>query len=373
MFRLARPRVAESLDGLKADMASDQTGSVDYERLMRLLDMNGISPLAHKNGGRMPGAPEAFRRKLEHRYLSTLRANMLQQRETFNIIGALKSAGVDAIPLKGSVASEVLFDDLGAYPNADIDILVRPDEMERTATILERSGYMKGDALVDGLMDAADYHTAFSNGTYVVEVHWNLVKRYYCISPDFWWENAGSIEVQGTAVTALSAERYLLYTIFRLFSHAFRPLRFFVLVAAIVDKYHDEIDWSLLLGLADRLRMRRLVVFCLKLLHDEFGMEAVPAPIRSERLWGYAFLKEKVRSGVVQESVRIHIRMLLYLLLLDGPQDAMRAVAGRIFPHTSEIRLRYGLPAKSKLVYIYYLLNPIFLVTRKREKTVNSE
>jgi hypothetical protein len=57
--------------------------------------------------------------------------------------------------------------------------------------------------------------------------------------------------------------------------------------------------------------------------------------------------------------------MFVYASLQETPLDMVKILAGRVFPDASEIRLRHHLPAGSKRVYIYYLLNPILLLTRK--------
>lgn len=47
-------------------------------------------------------------------------------REVLRIIRLLQEAGIEAIPLKGSLFSDVVLGDLGIYPTSDIDLLVRP-------------------------------------------------------------------------------------------------------------------------------------------------------------------------------------------------------------------------------------------------------
>jgi hypothetical protein len=281
------------------------------------------------------------------------------------IITRLKEVGVEAIPLKGPVASDLIFGNPGLYPSSDLDILVKPPDLERTKRALLESGYREDSGTDERDMLRGTYHLTFQNDRYVVEVHWTLAFRYFDIPSGFWWEETGLVEYEGTEMKTLSAERYILYTVFRLYRHAFRPLRFFVLIAEIIRKYRDEIVWEKLISFAQTYKMRRLLLFTLKLLKETLGAE-VPDSVAQRPLYGYRFLKRLVFSGLFHGVKRIHLRMLLYTFLQETPLDTAGVLLRRIFPSPSEIRLRYSLPPGSKKTYAYYLLNPLLMIFRKR-------
>lgn len=58
--------------------------------------------------------------------------------------------------------------------------------------------------------------------------------------------------------------------------------------------------------------------------------------------------------------------MLAYILLLDTPPDVIRTLGRRVFPAPEEIHLRYGMPEGSPKTALYYLLNPLLLVFKKK-------
>jgi len=281
------------------------------------------------------------------------------------IIGLLKENGIEAIPLKGSVASEIIFHDMGLYPSSDIDILVSPSDLEKTGTVLFNAGYSRSSDMERDALINTDYHLIFHRGAHVVEVHWNLVKRYFSVAPSFWWEDTVKTVFDGSEITLLSVERCLLYAIFRLFFHAFRPLKFLLFIAALLEEYDGRIDWQKFFSSVRDCRMEKLSLFTLRLFYDISG-RAIPHPALDTRSSSYVFLKRLVISGFFTARARIHLRMILYTFLLDSPLDTVRVIFRRIFPDPAEIRLRYELFGRPRKVLLYYLLNPLLLLLKRR-------
>jgi hypothetical protein len=362
LFSLSSPDSSPAVsDDIARRLASGD--HIDFPKLLGLARRNGVLPFLHKNLKEVYGVPDEIRTILRNAYLMTAGLNTANAMETLEIIDLLKAGGIDAIPLKGSIASEMIFDDPGLYLASDIDLLVKPADLKKAKELLVKEGYLYNEPNERDLL-ASHYHfILFKKGRHV-ELHWNLVKRYFEVPPAFWWEGIEIAEYDGKSLPMLSPERCLLYLIFRLFDHGFRPLKFFTLVTEIINKQKGELQWDRLLSLAKRLKMERLVLFVLNLLYDLWNGE-IPDEIRRKKIPGNDFLKNLILSGVFREEIRAHLRMLAYLCLLDGPDDIAKAFLGRIFSSPAELRLRYGLPAGAKTIYFYYILNPIFLATRK--------
>ena len=236
--------------------------------------------------------------------------------------------------------------------------------MGKVKDALNGIGYTLEENIPEKEIMQSTYHLRFGNGLYILEVHWNLVYRYFRTDPEIWWTDARSVQYEGMTITSPSPEKYMMYGIFRLFARGFSPLRFFTFVNGLIYRYREEIDWGRLISLAKNLRMRRVTLFTLKLLHEMFGTE-VPDQVIKKKVAGYIFIRDYTLRSMFAEVTRVHLKMLLYSMLLDSPSDVMKVLFRRIFPPLGEIRLRYNLPAKSKLVYLYYFLNPILLVVRK--------
>ena len=358
----------ELTDEMQADLRGfweEVRGTLDYRKVIGLAALNLVSPLLYRNFLKLQDVPDDFMEELRGRYLQTLRGNTLHTRETLRVTGLLEKGGVEAVPLKGSLASEMVFGDPGLYPTWDIDLLIRPGDLKKSEEILLDAGYRKDAAVSERDLLSEHYHLIFQSDAYIVEAHWNLVKRYFTVPAEFWWEEKIRTECCGAEVWQLSHERYLMYLIFHLFLHGYRPFKFFVLISELINAHHGEIDWRKLLGYAEEYKMERLVLFTLDLLRELLGTK-IPASPGRKKISGHEFFKGLVLSGLFRETVRVHLRMFVYTFLLDSPLDAMRVVMKRVFPDAGELRLRFGLPENSKRVYLYYLLNPFLLLLRRR-------
>lgn len=339
--------------------------AVDPDTLLKAALDNGVAPLIQtklSHSGYTGDTDDRFR----NAYLTALRNNIFQADETMRLLSFLVREGIEAIPLKGSIASELIFGDIALYPASDIDLLVRPEDLERTGELLLEAGY-EGDALNGDLL-TNHYHLTFSNRMHTVELHWNLVKRYFSAPPAFWWEGALKVEYQGGTITQLCRERYLLYAIFRLYDHGYRPLKFSIFVDGLIRKYGDEIGWEKFFSDCRACNMSRVAVFTLKLLNELLGTP-VPDLIREEKITGYAILRKTALSALFGEPSRMHVKMSVYLLFLRGPLEMLRIGLRRALPTPGELRLRYRLDGRSKKIFLYYLLNLFMLLLRKTRCT----
>lgn len=357
---------AEAINTIK-NLLKDKSQTIDYRNLLKLAAMNDVAPLLYHALKDLDIIPENIMNELKNTYLHTVANNIRNAGEMIRLLTIFKENRLEALPLKGSIASDIIFGDPGLYPSRDIDLLVRPDDLRKTEKILIKSGYRKDDYVPEEDLFRSHYHLLFNKDSHAVEVHWNLAKRYFDIPPGFWWEDAGRAEYEGMEIPVLSIERYLLYTVFRLYDHGFRPLKFFVLISELINKYREGIEWHKLSEFSQRFRMSRLVTFTLKLLNDILGTE-INKEIAKQDVCGYRIFKRVILSGLFGEAGRPHQRMFIYTFLQDKHLDTVKILASRIFPTMSEIRLRYGLHSKSKRIYLYYLFNPLLLLLKSDKK-----
>ncbi|MDA8106658.1 MAG: nucleotidyltransferase family protein [Nitrospiraceae bacterium] len=339
-------------------------GAVDYDRLLRLADDNGVSPFIFRNLTGDEGIPGPVVERIRTIYYRTLSRNLGHLKETLRLAGLLGAAGIEAVPLKGSLASELFFGDIGRYPTSDIDILVRPLDLGRARQVLEAAGYRNAERIAWEDLKGSTYHAVMTNGSYHIELHWNLAMRYFSVAPEFWWQKTSRTVHEGREIIVLAPERYLLYLIFRAFAKGFYPLKYLVLAAGLISSSEKDFDWPAFSGLAGECGMGPLAAFTLSFLRNELGIDCPAKVIGSSA--GYRLVGRIVLSGLFSPGRRVHVRMLLYALLLLSPKRSLPVLLRRIFPGSGEIRLRYGLPAKSKTLYLYYLLNPVFLITKRQ-------
>ena len=365
LFFLSRSRQhAARVDEWIADLQK-KGESVDYDQLLELAGRNGTTGLLYNTVKNLSGIPEQALQQLQAAYRNTTYRNLHQVAENIKLLKMFAANRVRVLPLKGVVASEVIFQDLGVYPSGDIDVLIHSDDLETATDVLQnQAGYVPVPGHGEEELLAGHYHYMFHNGRYLLEVHWNLTKRYFEVEPDFWWQDARTANWRGENILELAPEKYLMYAIFRLFDHCFFPLRFLVLVAGIVEQYGSDICWDSLMRDCRRYKMERLVIFTLKLAHDLLGV-AIPTHLEKRKILGYSMLKKLCLSGMFNGVGRKHLRMMAYMLLLDSPAAVLKALFGRLAPGRDELCLRYNLTSGSPEMYLYYVLNPVLLFWKR--------
>lgn len=342
-------------------------GGIDFGKLLRHAAANGVSPLLYMNLKDSDIVPDDVTAKLRNAYLYSLVANLKKNSTLMRLIALLEKNGIPVIPIRGVVASELIFKNPGLYCGSDIDILVKSTELQNVKQILIDAGYDYDEESEKNML-SSHYHLVFNDNHHFVEVHWNLIKRYFDIPPEFWWGDTVTEYYQGKEIYCLSPEKYLMCLIFRLFSHMFNPLKFLVLVSELCNTYSEIIDWSLFTRFTKAYGMDKLSTFSLKISNELLGTK-VPDHILNTKIVGYNFFKRSIINQLFRDVRRPHMGKLLYILLMDSTLQICCHLILRIFPKPGELRRRYRIPEGSKAIYFYYALNPIllpFLVVRRR-------
>lgn len=341
---------------------------IDYNRLYTIAVVNGVAPLLYKNLNNIPHSPEDCIHKFRILYLKSIAVNTMHSRELLHIVNVLQNHKIKVIPLKGVVASETVFQDMGVYPSNDIDILVPEADLLEADRILQQIGYVTPDSISKDDLLINHYHLVYNKNDLSLEIHWNLVKRYFSIPSTFWWDSVSEVQFENAAINALSIEKYIIYTIFRLFDHRFMPLKFFLLISEIINRHHNDIDWVELIKYSKEYKMEKLVLFVLRFLTKNFDI-IVPLNLIYNNSIRYRILENMILTGIFRKAERLHLRELMYTIFLIESNNLFRILIGRLFPHTGEIRLRYGIGKSSKKVYLYYLLNPILLFMKNKKSS----
>lgn len=338
-------------------------GGLNWDLLINLSNSNGTTPLIYRNLMRL-NLDDEIMNMFKNAYNVCLRNNIINSEGMHRAVALLGEAGIPAISLKGAKASEEIFGDLGLYPSSDIDLLVRPADFERARDVLVRNGWERCEGIIERAYRESHYHVPYSGNLGLLELHWNLAFKYFRIPPDFWWEGAVDVEQSGLRYKILSPERYILYAIFRLYAHGFRPLKFLVFLSEIVRYYNERVDWQMLLHYASRFGMLNLVIFSLRLSHDLLGCQMVETILEQEVSF-YDFYQGKIAKYLFEEEGFPLYRIGLFAMLLDRRRDACRVLLRRFFPSLGEISLRYGVPLDSRRIYPYYLFNPVLIFFRR--------
>lgn len=272
-------------------------GPIDWERLWALGSIHEAIPLLERNlpirsGGTMP--PDWLSRARRRRH-ATLRRNGILGDALERILRSLIDAGIEAIPIKGIVLAETLYDDLALRPAADVDILVRPADLPTARAILGGLGYVQNadppfTDLVHEFHDSP-YYLGTGPDQVCLELHRGLwATRFYRLGVEGLWERSVPAVVAGVDVRVLSPEDTLLHLAIHRSRSPLR-LRWVCDVAELVRRHGETLDWEGLLVRARAAGAETSLYVILGLAGNLLGAPSPPAVLA------------RLRPGAVKRAV----------------------------------------------------------------------
>jgi hypothetical protein len=277
---LARPAV--SPEGL-AQAVTLLAGQIDWPRVLSLTADNGVDPLVCANLMRLgfPDVPEAVREELKHRYAQGALVNHLIARESVRLLRLLDDAGIRAIPLKGVSLAEWLYENIDLRPSWDIDVLIRPIDVEAAVEALTRDGYRTRHRtrLVARLQRRRGMHVALDRRDgrfeFPVEVHWNVRygQRQSGEIEDLWNE-AHRTELLGARCWAMSPAWIVLFLATHAARHRWYGLKWIIDVHEVCAR--GSVDWDRVRDKADQFGLAPEMEITLSLCDSLYGLPAPP-------------------------------------------------------------------------------------------------
>lgn len=160
-------------------------GDARDQQILGLARHHRLSPLlaASAPDGFSAAMMEIFRRDR----LATLGRATLFRHALQALLASFDGAGVEVAVLKGLAYETLLYDQPGTRPASDIDLLVRPEDRQRSFAALARLGYAPY-ASAPGF-DEPDYHeVSFRLREITVDLHFALAPLARCRVdyPDLW-------------------------------------------------------------------------------------------------------------------------------------------------------------------------------------------
>lgn len=349
---------------VKGTVAPQAPAPSEMRALIKLATEHGMLPMLYRVLEHTDSIDQEHRALLQKAYYLSLCKNTLLADETLLLINALRNAGIEPVVLKGPLLIEELFGDPGVYPSTDIDLLVLPEALAKAGSVLKLHGYAPHADMA--LLEKTHYHQVYSKGSMVVELHWNLVKRHYRTRPELWHGRLRKKDLPGGGfITVLSPERQALYAMFRNLSHGFRPFKFLLYTAMLLEC--EPLDWARLMGLARELQMKRLVRMQCSLLGELLG--STKCEMQTQTVpWGQGVFNWAVQKGLSGQHGLRGTWRLVHLLAMDSPSQAARYLFARLLPSEAELRRRYAIKGGPVLVALYFLINPLLLPLKLLKK-----
>lgn len=317
-----------------ADLAQQP---IRWEALADYAQLAGVAPLLYDCIRGRAMTPPAFEQAMETAYQRSAMANAMLSVELSRLLVILAQAGVAAIVLKGAALGDTLYGNSALRPMTDVDLLLRPAEIERTLELLQAQGYAWSEVEPHPGM-RLDFENelvlrAPGPTPLPIELHWHLIDSPFYqqrVDEAWFWSTAQRVTLAGSEAQVLGLEANLLYlSAHYVLHHRAQGMRWLVDIAGLIARHETQIDWPLLLAQAR--------AFCLVT-----PLQVVLGQLADADAWGVAMplavLEEVRRLPVSPEERQVVVR------LLAEHRPVLRRFWGDLASMPDwRLRLRYGL------------------------------
>jgi len=333
--------------------------------------------LAQIGGDRIPADVIAH---LRGAYYTNLLRNQRLGAELAEVVAALAGAGVQVIVLKGGALAWTVYANPAQRPMVDLDLLLRPGDMDAADAVLESLGFHLPASLPARMVP---YQKRFGTGlewrrsrggrTTYLDVQQYLVGVDWCrdsfpVEAGALWAAVRPLVLDGTPAWQLSAEDTLInLCLHPPLHHGYScPLIGYVDMDRVITAPNGALSWPRLIERAGHFGVRTVVYYGLRCARDLLGtplppevLDALqPGSLQLRILGGLAPLgREAVLQGA-DRQLRGARRILLHAALVDHFTAVGGVVRGLLFPGEEWLAARYSLETQGR-ARLYCLIHPL--------------
>ncbi|MBL0210390.1 MAG: nucleotidyltransferase family protein [Holophagaceae bacterium] len=254
---------AEILGLLGADL--------DWDYLRGLASRHALFPLLHRNLDAIAPSsiPRPFFVELWAHHEKLRLRNAAMAAELLETLRLLDAHGIPAIPFKGPALAAAVYGDLALRWFRDLDILIRPQDLQAAKELLKTRGY-RPDHELDPTLEAAFLRSkaahhlvmASSDDALLVELHWKTDADHPLeeAADSAWWARLGETDLGEGRVRCFAPRELLLILCLHGSKHHWSSLAWLVDVAELI-RQQPGMDWDWVLSRAGEMRsLRRLAL-----------------------------------------------------------------------------------------------------------------
>ncbi|MFH1844022.1 MAG: nucleotidyltransferase family protein [bacterium] len=337
-----------------ADPAQAAAGTNDrfwhqFQTLMQAHHLGGFLFNQFRGDTWQEIVPAPILATLRQQHIQTEFRNTIFRRELHQILEAFSQRNIVPILLKGAALNLSIYDDLGERASADVDLLVRTDELDLASDIMRRVGYRLDESSLDeAFYRQHHYHLIFRHEQMswcCFELHWDLTLPLMDIrfNAAEVRERAVDTQLDGLPVQLPSPDDMLLHLSQHTGLNAFNILAQIRDIERVIAHFPDDLDPREFWQRAERFRFLTVATVCLELAsifdthpHRELLMRHQPAPAPDLPLWPLIRLESILRQRALSSAAG---GRAVAMLRRDRTRDRWAVLRRQIFPSQADLHL----------------------------------
>jgi hypothetical protein len=369
----ARPRLD---DADRANLNADLQQPLEWDSLIAMAQRHGLLPLMHYHLSKCKTdlVPPAHAKHLKTVFQENVARNLVLMNELASITQSFQSDGIESFPFKGPLLGLIAYEDPGLRQSVDLDIVVRPADVERARECLTKRGYRLTrtlDLRQTQFLISRQHNLQFARdeGRLLVELHWRIAPKLF--APGFGaedlWSKLKSINVKGVELRALPVEELLITLSVHGARHLWERLSWVTDLAAVIST-NDEIRGTELLAMAKRTQTERILLVGLRLAKDLLNAQ-LPAEISTaiDADPMVATLVENLTKGICASDANNSFRQTFkcHLQMRSGWSARFRYFRFAMSPTDGELEL---MSVPRGFNFLYYAVRPWRLLATRSSR-----
>jgi len=361
------------------------SAGVDWGRLMALGNHHRMTPMMHSLFSRLNDEriPETVRSVLDSIYEENRARNLDLANHLSSLAKSFKELSIDCMILKGLYMARTVFQDMAWRPMADIDLLVRKEDMSRADALLTKHGFAcEAESAPRRFYHFVHFHLSFvhqprSKVPIVVELHWALQDRYRVLHIDTEgvWQRSEEWSFDDRPVRIMNHEDLLIYLCYHVDKHScfsryvrdFSSIRaeeilstesqvkllWYLEILLLLKQTQKSMNWNVIFDRCYQWGVQAEVRCTLESLGKLFGASLVQKPVAMlkpsppGRLTSVLYPLLLGRPGSTGRSTGTVAKRLRSILTREHPMTHFRAVkfldiGAYILPSRESVARRYG-------------------------------
>lgn len=352
---------------------------LDWRKVFYSACRHGIAALMYHNLKQIDclrSIPLTQRHYFEASYYITEKHNICLWEAVNEVLQNFKAARIKVIVLKGAALAETVYQNIALRPMADIDLLVKKEDLYRTEITLLNLGYAVPERYryreKKRLYEENHHLPPYVKGKkgICIEVHWNIERpsSLFQIDIDGMWKRARPAKIANVEVLVLSPEDLILHLCLHAsFHHKFRvKLRHICDISETIQHYQDEIDWKQLLSITNEYGISKFIYCTLSLTKKMLGTE-IPDDVLNE-LKPDTFDPQLINSAEEMILAKTSSQVPPAAVDAFSPEktiDKLKVTLRHLFPSRSSVATRFPVSENSIFLYPFYLAYPFNFIKRR--------
>lgn len=311
----------------------EERSRVDWGDVLNLADRHGTASLLYRNLSCLPDAvPPPALAVLAQRYQTNVHKSLFLTRELIRILDCLDGLGIEVLPYKGLVLSEMYYGDMALRQSGDLDLFVRKGDVARIKNAVRELGYtvrvpIPEEAEQDYISSGYECTLDSAAGKNVLELQWALQPHFYAVDFDMdgLFDRAVKVTVAGRELKTPSPEDLVLVLSVHAAKHVWGRLIWLCDIAQLLKA--GDLNWNWIEVQAQKLGIERILRITM-LLADQFLATPIPPPMHQikadhvARAFADEISASVIRGASYEEDQLSYFRLMMRLR--ERPVDRIR-------------------------------------------------